>query len=364
MKDYKKYSTRPLRQRPNRVWRSYSGGRLIDRWRGESHSADGDTPEEWIASTVVARGDGRPDTEGLSVMELDNGESAYLRDLIAGDPVAFLGEDIAARYCDTGLLVKMLDSLERLTIQVHPDKQFARRYFNSDFGKTEGWYVLGGRQVEGEDSYVLLGFREGVTRESWADKFRRQDIGGMIGSLHKIRVEPGDVFIVNGGVPHAIGSGCFLLEIQEPTDYTMRVEKTTPAGKELSGMLIHQGLGEERMLDTFHYDPLSLEETLRRWKAEPVVVTDTSNATLRKVLDQRHTDCFALSALTVRTRFATDPDNRFHSVIVYSGEGTVSTAGYTMNIKQGDELFIPAGVGNLEWTASRQLELLLCYPPK
>lgn len=52
----------------------------------------------------------------------------------------------------------------------------------------------------------------------------------MIGCLHKIEVNIGDAFMIYGGVPHAIGSDCFLLEVQEPTDYTMRVEKTTPAG--------------------------------------------------------------------------------------------------------------------------------------
>jgi len=47
--------------------------------------------------------------------------------------------------------------------------------------------------------------------------------------------------MIYGGVPHAIGSGCFLMEVQEPTDYTMRVEKMTPGGMTMSDELIHQG---------------------------------------------------------------------------------------------------------------------------
>ncbi len=98
----------------------------------------------------------------------------------------------------------------------------------SAFGKTESWYILGGREINGEKSAIYLGFREGVTEEIWKELFLKQDIQGMLSNLHRFEVNPGDAFIIYGGVPHAIGSGCFLMEVQEPTDYTMRVEKVTP----------------------------------------------------------------------------------------------------------------------------------------
>ena len=354
----------PLRQKRNRVWRSYTGGKLIDLWQKASDPMDGDMPEEWVASTVVARGNGRPPHEGLSLVELQDGGTAYLKDLIESDKEAFLGKRIAQRYGDTALLVKMLDSCERLTIQVHPDKQFARRFLHSEFGKTEGWYVLGGREIDQQESYVLFGFKEGVTREKWADFFRRQDIDGMIDSLHKIPVKPGDVFIIHGGVPHAIGSGCFLLEIQEPTDYTMRVEKTTPAGLSLDEMLIHQGVGEERMLDCFHYEALSYEETLKRWKPVPKVVSETSEYTLRALIDERHCDCFSLSELTVRANAETYANGDFYVAIVYEGGGEVMASDYRMPVCAGNELFIPADAPVLNWMAtSSSLKILLCYPP-
>ena len=355
----------PLRQKRNRVWRSYTGGKLIDLWQKASDPEDGDMPEEWVASTVVARGNGRPPQEGLSLVELPDGSTAYLKDLIESDKEAFLGNRIAQRYGDTALLVKMLDSCERLTIQVHPDKQFARRFLHSEFGKTEGWYVLGGREIDRQESYVLFGFKEGVTREKWSDLFRRQDIEGMIDSLHKVPVKPGDVFIIHGGVPHAIGSGCFLLEIQEPTDYTMRVEKTTPAGLSLDEILVHQGVGEERMLDCFHYDALSYEETLKRWKPVPETVSDTPAATLRRLIGKSHCDCFSLSELIVHTHAETYSDGDFYVAIVYEGSGEVQAADYKMEIRSGDELFIPAAAPALTWrTASDPLKILLCYPPK
>lgn len=159
-----------------------------------------------------------------------------------------------------GVLVKALDSSERLTIQVHPDRRAAQKLFQSAFGKTEAWYILGGRVINGEDPYILYGFKPGMTREKWEQLFWDQDIEGMLQSLNKIKVEPGQVFIVEGGMPHAIGSGCFLLEIQEPTDYTIRVERMTPSGREIAEFMCHQGIGFDRMFDCFHYDVYTEEE--------------------------------------------------------------------------------------------------------
>lgn len=366
MGKYLKYAEIPLKQLPNRVWRSYCGGAMIDRWKGSPVCEDGDMPEEWVASTVVARGDNRPENEGVSCLELPEGGTVPLTELIAGDEAAFLGERIAREYGNPALLTKMLDSRERLTIQVHPDKRFAADCLNSRFGKTEGWYVLGTRPVDGEESYVLFGFKEGVDRAMWRDLFLRQDIPGMIGALHKVPVKPGDVFIIHGGVPHAIGSGCFLLELQEPTDYTMRVEKTTPAGATLSGMLVHQGVGEERMLDCFHYDSLSFDETMKRWKIEPRIETRPDGSLLKHLIDSRHTDCFSLAELEIPAVSTLRSEGDFRVVIVYRGCGVVRTGNFEMKVRQGDELFVPARVGELEWRvdSDEPMRLLLCNPPR
>ena len=65
----------------------------------------------------------------------------------------------------------MLDSNERLTIQVHPDKEYAKNKLNSVFGKTESWYVLNKREIGGEPSVVYMGFKKGVTKEIWKPTF-------------------------------------------------------------------------------------------------------------------------------------------------------------------------------------------------
>lgn len=352
----------PLKQRPNRVWRTYEGGALIDRWKLEKSESDGSMPEEWIMSMVTARGKGRPETEGLSMLLTPEGPLS-LKELVAKDLELFLGDRLAKKYAATGVLIKMLDSKERLTIQVHPDKTYAREILNSQFGKTESWYVLGGREVNGEKSAVYMGFKPGVTKEKWKALFESQDVEGMLNSLHKIEVKPGDAFMIYGGVPHAIGSGCFLMEVQEPTDYTMRVEKITPAGLEISDELIHQGVGEEKMLDCFHYETYSKEDALRKWKIEPEVVTASDNHVLKTIFNHKHTDCFGLEELDLQGEFTAKGNGDFFVAVIYSGNGSIQCGGKRYRYAQGDEIFISAAIDELTFKAISQSKILLCYPP-
>ena len=156
-------------------------------------------------STISARGKDRPKDEGLSHVITEDG-SFTLKELINSDLELYLGKHVAEKFGTTGVLIKMLDSVERLTIQVHPDKEYAKNILNSQFGKTESWYVLDARQVEDEPSAGYMGFKKHVTKELWKEVFDQQDIPRMLNCLHKIEVKSGDAFMIYGGVPHAIGS--------------------------------------------------------------------------------------------------------------------------------------------------------------
>jgi mannose-6-phosphate isomerase len=357
-----KYAKTPLRQQSNRVWRTYTGGALIDRWKRITPENDGSLPEEWIMSTISSRGKNRPPNEGLSVIETREG-LVELTSLIETSPELFLGERIARQFGTTGVLIKMLDSKERLTIQVHPDKIFAREMLGSAFGKTESWYILGGREIKGEKSSIFLGFKEGVSREIWKELFLKQDIQGMLNSLHRFEVKPGDAFIIYGGVPHAIGSGCFLLEVQEPTDYTMRVEKVTPGGLTISDELIHQGIGIEKMLKCFHYDGCSFEEASRKWKITPEVILASDEFTLKSIFSKTHTDCFALKELDLNGEITLEDNGDFFVGVIYSGEGKIISEESETLYSQGDELFFPAGIKTITLKSSCPSKILLCYPP-
>jgi len=361
-KDLKHLAFRPLKQLNNRVWRTYQGGALIDQWKRSSYQIDTNEPEQWIMSTVTARGKDRPIDEGLSMIETPGGTLA-LKSIIDSDPDLFLGEALSQKYGTTGVLIKMLDSMERLTIQVHPDKKYAKDILNSEFGKTESWYVLNTREIDGEVPVVYMGFKEHVTPQLWKDHFDTQNIEGMLDCLHKIAVEPGDAFMIYGGVPHAIGAGCFLMEVQEPTDYTMRVEKVTPYGLVIGPEGIHQGVGEATMLECFHYDTYTEAQALEKWKITPEVLDESDDHTLRTLFNKRHTDCFGLSELLLDGTHTIKGNGAFYAVVIYSGEGAIICNGEEYPFTQGDEIFISAAIDQIIVTSDRESKILLCYPP-
>jgi len=362
MEDLQKLAHIPLKQVDNRVWRTYGGGALIGKWKRDSPEIDGSMPEEWIMSTITARGKGRPEEEGLTLLNTPYGLKS-LKELVESNKELFLGKRLAEKFGTTGVLIKMLDSNERLTIQVHPDKEYAKNRLNSNFGKTESWYVLNKREIDGEESVVYMGFKEGVTKEHWKQCFVTQDIEGMLNCLHKIQVKPGDAFMIYGGVPHAIGSGCFLMEVQEPTDFTMRVEKVTPKGLEISDELIHQGLGEETMLECFHYDTYSYEEAMKLWKIEPQVVDSSANHNLKSIFNETHTDCFGLNELDLNGAYTIKGNGGFYVAVIYSGEGSIECNGEEYNFEQGDEIFLSAAIDKVTFKSKIESKILLCYPP-
>lgn len=101
-------SRQPLKLCATRVWRTYTGGKLIDEWHGYENPSDSHFPEEWVSSLVTAYNPraGSETREGLSQLEC-NGERLYLKDLIDSDPVAFLGRGHVERFGNvTGVLIK------------------------------------------------------------------------------------------------------------------------------------------------------------------------------------------------------------------------------------------------------------------
>ncbi|MEH7250680.1 type I phosphomannose isomerase catalytic subunit [Neobacillus niacini] len=359
---------KPFKLSRNRVWRTYSGGECLEKWQGISNPKDSFFPEEWVASTVIASNVGREEyVEGLSKIEFESGNSLTLKELIELYPIEILGRKHYSKYdSKTAVLVKVLDAGERLTIQVHPDREFAKSAFHSQFGKTEAWYILEGRMIDGEEPYVLLGFKPGTTKEKWKKLFENQNIPGMMNALHKIPVQSGDVFLVEGGVPHAIGSGCLLIEIQEPTDYTLRVERTTPKGLTLSDDACHQGLGFERMLDCFHYEAYDKAETLNRWKKEPILIRKSNGGTEYALIDKRHTDRFSMHLLEVRDEISVNNNDTFSIAVVISGSGTIISNGQELDVQQADQIFFPAVLNQVIWknNSVEPLKVILCYPPE
>ena len=336
-------SKRVLRQLPTFAARTYKGGGVLRRFVGQEPFEDDFYPEDWISSFTEAKNRNYVPDEGISRVLVD-GEERLITQVVTA-------EDFGPGRENSGVLIKLLDSAERLGIQVHPTKEYAKRIFDADYGKTECWYILGKRD---ESACVYLGFKEHVTREYWQELFQKQDIDGMLNCLHRLNVSPGDVILVTGGTPHAIGAGCFMIEIQEPSDYTMRVEKVTVAGEVLTPQQIHYGAGEEAMLDCFDYTPMSEDELRRRFVLKP---SEGKNGEQRLVTYD-DTPCFALS-LVDKVDYNDEPQS-FVTLVALADGGVLECGGNTEELKRGDRFFVPAGV---EYTL-KGAKVVICYPPK
>lgn len=333
----------------NRVRRAYTGGSRIDAFTGGS-GAGNRCPEEWLASSVSAFNpdDSFVENEGLSILS----DGRLFRDVLEENARSILGTRLYERHAGKlAILVKLLDSAERLVIQCHPTVPFAKMHFGSDFGKTECWYFLDADP----DACVYLGFKCGITREKWEDLFLRQDVAGMLDCLHRIPVKAGDLWFVDGGVPHAIGAGCFMIELQEPSDLMVIPERVTPSGRPLSEQKLHCGLGFEKMFDCFDYQGFSMEQ-LRQKYYRNVAFADNE---LVGIVDSSLTDKFSMWGLRVNGNAETALGDRYGVGVVTNGNCRLCCdKNQPLLLEKGNSFFVAADCGT--FSLEGQAEVILC----
>jgi mannose-6-phosphate isomerase len=197
----------------NQPDRFYRGGAAIAALRGAPEREFG--PEDWVASCTTLHGQAEL---GLTVLP----DGRRLRDAVADHADNWLGAAHLARYgADPALLVKLLDAGQRLPVHCHPSDAFAAAHFGSRYGKTEAWVVVG---TAGPEATVHIGFTAAVAGDTVAEWVARQDSAAMLGALNPVTVRPGDTVFVPAGVPHAIGAGVFIVELQQPTDLSVTLE--------------------------------------------------------------------------------------------------------------------------------------------
>ncbi len=201
----------PLLLGPNQPETFYRGSGRLGAFRGLDLEP---RPEDWVASTTARFGRA---PAGLTTL-LDG---SLLADLIAADPVSWLGAAHVNRFgSDPALLVKLLDTGQRLPVHVHPSREFARSHLASPYGKTEAWIVLDAAP----EAFVHLGFARDVSADELAGWVAAQDIGSLLAATNRVPISAGDSILCPAGMPHAIGEDVLLVELQEPTDFSVLLE--------------------------------------------------------------------------------------------------------------------------------------------
>jgi len=352
---------KPIRLVQNRIDRRYPGGREIEKFRGNSGINDDLSPESWVGSTTLTLNhDSVPDGKlGYAQCYLDSGERVYLKDIIDSDPVSYLGEKHVSRFgSNISVLVKLLDAQKQLGLQCHPSRPVAKKYFDSDFGKVESWYVIGLREDQDEEPYLILGFKEGITREKFQELFLKGDIAGMENWCHRIKPTVGEMYYVAAGTPHAIGPGCFVIEVQEPSDITVGAHLRCFENDGENQRFI------EQTMESYEYNGRDELDNLSAYRVCPKILNLTQGGKETLLLGSDQISYFSVTRLDVTGSICARDTGTFSILIVIGGAGKIKYDGGFMNVKMGDELFLPAGVSGVLWEAAEPMSVICCYPPE
>jgi mannose-6-phosphate isomerase len=331
-------------------------------------------PEDWIASTTAQFG---RSPAGLSTLP----DGTRLTDAVAAAPEAWLGPDhVAAHGPDPALLVKLLDAGQRLPLHSHPDRDFARTHLDCPYGKTEAWYVVDAPP----DAEIWLGFRREVSADELAAWVRAEsaaaadgpartagtaDTAATAGSaataatagsaalrdvVNRVPVAPGDALLCPAGVPHAIGAGILLVELQEPTDFSVLLEWRDHAiDGDTAG---HLGLGYERALTAVDRTAWDRERLASLRGPGPRGAPRAGGNVLPAGADRY----FRAELLDGDAGGRLGPD--FSVLVVLEGGGTLTTdEGHSVPISAGSTVLIPYAAGGTALTGP--LTALRCRPP-
>ena len=280
-------------------------------------------------------------TEHLTAVADGPLKGKTIADLVKEYKGELVGEHVYAQYGDEfPLLIKFIDALSDLSIQVHPGDEMAARVHGPGFkGKTEMWYVIAADP--GAKLY------SGLSRSLTPEEYEKMVADGTItDALACYEVHPGDVFFLPAGRIHAICSGCFLAEIQQTSDLTYRIWDYGRLGLDGKPRQLHTDLAKQaidfRVQDTYRtlYEPLKDEEV--ELVSCPYFTTNLYDLTLPYAKDLSEIDSFMV-------------------VMCVSGSGTLEVDGESVDIRQGQTILIPASADDLCLVPDDGMKLITSY---
>lgn len=216
------------------------------------------------------------------------------------------------------LLLKFIDARQDLSIQVHPDDKLAMERHNS-LGKTEMWYVL----ETSEGAKIRTGLKYSITPDEYTSRVRENTLTDVIGCYDS---QPGDVYYLPAGRLHAICAGNFLIEVQESSDITYRVDDYGRRDADGNLRELHTELAKDA-IDYSYYDDCKSEATILTETTKKLVKCDYFNVKLEEVSEER---------TIINT------DDSFMALTCLNGDGYISTEAKAIKVKQGETVLVPA----------------------
>lgn len=219
------------------------------------------------------------------------------------------------------LLVKILDAADDLSVQVHPNDQFAREVEGVPFGKTECWYVLSAE----EGAELVLG-HYAKTKEELAEMI---DQGQWDKLLRRVKVKAGDFVYVPSGTIHAIGKGIVILETQQSSDITYRVYDYDRKDAANNKRELH--LERSKQVTTVPHQDAEVKQT------------ETVNGGLveKKLVEEQY---FTVYHWELNGQADCEMDKDFLQVSVVDGKAAITIDGKSFDLEKGTHFILPHGV--------------------
>ena len=253
------------------------------------------------------------------------------------------------------VLIKFIDAKKDLSIQIHPDDDYALEIEN-EFGKNEMWYV-----VDCEPgAFLYCGLKKDSSKEEIRERIENNTITDI---LNKIEVHKGDCVMVKAGTIHAIGAGILICEIQQNSNCTYRMYDYDRKDKFGNKRELHIDKAID-VVDVKKYKPFISDNKDVPEGAEVLVSckyfecykyvlgSDAAEADHASDIED---NCYNTENVrnTGKVNISVDAMS-FRSVIVIDGSGKIAVGNNTMDYKAGDSFFVTAGekVINLEGTGT------------
>ena len=218
------------------------------------------------------------------------------------------------------ILVKMIDAKDRLSVQVHPDNEYALKN-EGEYGKTEMWYI-----VDCEPGARLVyGFKRKISKDEFKERINENTLDSV---MNFVPVKKGDVFFIKAGTLHAIGEGILIAEIQQNSNTTYRVSDYGRVGADGKKRELHI----EKALDVTVTDCPSVPY------GQVGEISEHEYGTERKLAACEYFKAVWLKLNGKKEFFS---QNSFVSILVIDGAITVKYYGGSFGAGKGGSILIP-----------------------
>lgn len=247
--------------------------------------------------------------------------------------ISTMGHEIlgskSEKYTDLPILIKFIDAADNLSVQVHPDDEYALRY-EKDYGKNEIWYVVDCEP----NSYIYCGFNRDISK----DEIKERIIdGSLLEVLNKIPVFKGQSIFIKAGTVHAIGKGILICEIQQSSNVTYRLFDYNRVDKNGEKRELHI----EKALDVIDCKRFEISQ-INKDKS----IVDKGNLRNQKLIESEYFTVEEYSAKDQVTLYG--KKDSFVSIVIIEGEGTINVEDEKLDFKATDCFFIPASENKIE----------------